>query len=124
MWHYNRCTDAIKNLRKSERHVKELQFQQDEVRPSKPLLDDTMIDNDPLQDRKNHESMQGLIESLQQKIKTYKKQIEEAEEIAALNLAKFRQVKPTESFSIFFLHKRLQTFSPGPSNTGSKHREG
>ena len=52
-----------------------------------------MIDNDPLQDRKNHESMQGLIESLQQKIKTYKKQIEEAEEIAALNLAKFRKVQ-------------------------------
>ena len=104
MWHYNRCADAIKNLRKSERHVKELQFQQDEVQPSKPLLDDTMIDNDPLQDRKNHESMQGLIESLQQKIKTYKKQIEEAEEIAALNLAKFRQVGPTESFSIFFLN--------------------
>ena len=52
-----------------------------------------MIDKDPLQDRKNHESMQGLIESLQQKIKTYKKQIEEAEEIAALNLAKFRKVQ-------------------------------
>ena len=34
MWHYNRCTDAIKNLRKSERHVKELQFQQDEVQLS------------------------------------------------------------------------------------------
>ena len=60
-----------------------------------------MIDKNPLQDRKNHESMQGLIESLQQKIKTYKKQIEEAEEIAALNLAKFRQVGPTEPFSIF-----------------------
>ena len=52
-----------------------------------------MIDKDRLQDRKNHESMQGLIESLQQKIKTYKKQIEEAEEIAALNLAKFRKVQ-------------------------------
>ena len=51
-----------------------------------------MIDKNPLQDRKNHESMQGLIESLQQKIKTYKKQIEEAEEIAALNLAKYRKV--------------------------------
>ena len=64
-----------------------------------------MIDKNPLQDRKNHESMQGLIESLQQKIKTYKKQIEEAEEIAALNLAKFRQVGPTESLSIFFYAK-------------------
>jgi len=30
---------------------------------------------------------------LQQKIKTYKQQIEEAEEIAALNLAKFRKAQ-------------------------------
>ena len=37
--------------------------------------------------------MQGLVDQLQSKIKTYKKQIEEAEEIAALNLAKFRQVQ-------------------------------
>ena len=68
-----------------------------------------MIDNDPLQDRKNHESMQGLIESLQQKIKTYKKQIEEAEEIAALNLAKFRQVKaPINPLQLKFLYNLLQ----------------
>merc|ERR1719381_388137 len=69
-----RCTDAQKNLRRSERHIKELTYQQDE-------------------DRKNHERMQGLIDQLQGKIKSYKKQIEEAEEIAALNLAKFRQVQ-------------------------------
>merc|ERR1711990_1223072 len=69
-----RSTDAQKNLRKSERHIKELTYQQDE-------------------DRKNHERMQGLIDQLQGKIKSYKKQIEEAEEIAALNLAKFRQVQ-------------------------------
>merc|ERR1740119_88642 len=31
--------------------------------------------------RKNHERMQGLIDQLQGKIKSYKKQIEEAEEI-------------------------------------------
>merc|ERR1712180_587977 len=68
-----RCTDAQKNLRKSERHIKELSYQQDE-------------------DRKNHERMQGLIDQLQGKIRSYKKQIEEAEEIAALNLAKYRQV--------------------------------
>ena len=36
--------------------------------------------------------MQSLVDGLQGKIKTYKKQIEEAEEIAALNLAKFRKV--------------------------------
>merc|ERR1711881_775955 len=69
-----RMTDAQKNLRRSERHIKELTYQQDE-------------------DRKNHERMQGLIDQLQGKIKSYKKQIEEAEEIAALNLAKFRQVQ-------------------------------
>ncbi|XP_023329505.1 myosin heavy chain, muscle, partial [Eurytemora carolleeae] len=69
-----RYGDAQKNLRRSERRVKELVFQQDE-------------------DRKNHERMQALVDQLQSKIKSYKKQIEEAEEIAALNLAKFRQVQ-------------------------------
>merc|ERR1719237_361917 len=36
--------------------------------------------------------MQALIDQLQGKVKSYKKQIEEAEEIAALNLAKYRKV--------------------------------
>merc|ERR550539_1798066 len=66
-----RFGDAAKNLRKSERHIKELSFAADE-------------------DRKNHERMQTLIDGLQGKIKAYKNQIEEAEEIAALNLAKYR----------------------------------
>merc|ERR1712242_471954 len=69
-----RLSDATKNLRKSERRIKELAYSSDE-------------------DRKNHERMQGLIDQLQGKIKSYKKQIEEAEEIAALNLAKFRQAQ-------------------------------
>ena len=69
-----RCNDAQKNLRKSERHIQELVFAADE-------------------DRKNHERMQALTDQLQVKIKSYKKQIEEAEEIAALNLAKFRQAQ-------------------------------
>merc|ERR1712062_381317 len=69
-----RLGDAQKNLRKSERRIKEMTYASDEG-------------------RKNHERMQGLIDQLQAKIKTYKKQIEEAEEIAALNLAKFRQVQ-------------------------------
>ena len=69
-----RFADAHKNLRKSERHIKELTFAGDE-------------------DRKNHERMQTLVDQLQSKIKCYKKQIEEAEEIAALNLAKFRKVQ-------------------------------
>ena len=37
--------------------------------------------------------MSDLASKLQQKIKTYKQQIEEAEEIAALNLAKFRKAQ-------------------------------
>ena len=69
-----RFGDAQKNMRKSERRVKELVFAQEE-------------------DRKNQERMQALVDQLQGKIKTYKKQIEEAEEIAALNLAKYRQVQ-------------------------------
>merc|ERR1712130_680737 len=69
-----RNADGLKNLRKSERKIKELTYSQDE-------------------DKKNHERMQGLIDQLQGKIKSYKKQIEEAEEIAALNLAKYRQVQ-------------------------------
>ncbi len=36
--------------------------------------------------------LQGLIDQLQGKVKAYKKQIEEAEEIAAMNLAKYRKV--------------------------------
>merc|ERR1711878_145653 len=69
-----RLGDAQKNLRKSERKIKELTYQGDE-------------------DRKNHERMQALIDQLQGKIRSYKKQIEDAEEIAALNLAKYRQVQ-------------------------------
>ena len=65
-----RFADSQKNLRRSERHIKELTYAADE-------------------DRKNHERMQALIDQLQGKIKSYKKQIEEAEEIAALNLAKY-----------------------------------
>merc|ERR1712150_355460 len=66
-----RQADTQKNLRKSERRIQELTFAADEA-------------------RKNHERMQTLIDGLQGKIKAYKKQIEEAEEIAALNLAKYR----------------------------------
>ena len=43
-----------------------------------------------------------MIDQLQGKVKSYKKQIEEAEEIAALNLAKFRQVQShSQSFGNF-----------------------
>merc|ERR1711983_294607 len=66
-----RMGDSIKNLNKSERRIKEMSYAADE-------------------DKKNATRMQGLVDGLQDKIKSYKKQIEEAEEIAALNLGKFR----------------------------------
>merc|ERR1711964_653281 len=69
----NKMETRIREL-ESEMGIKELSFAADE-------------------DRKNHERMQALIDQLQSKIKSYKKQIEEAEEIAALNLAKFRKVQ-------------------------------
>ncbi len=43
--------------------------------------------------------VQGLIDQLQHKVRSYKKQIEEAEEIAALNLAKFRQTQVVYSYN-------------------------
>merc|ERR1712211_4098 len=65
---------SAKGHGKAERKIKELAFQNDE-------------------DRKNQDRMSDLATKLQAKIKTYKKQIEEAEEIAALNLAKFRKAQ-------------------------------
>ena len=70
----SKTSDTYKAFQKAERRIKELQFQQDE-------------------DHKNQDRMSELCSKLQQKIKTYKKQIEEAEEIAALNLAKFRKAQ-------------------------------
>merc|ERR1711963_88793 len=69
-----RTGEFMKGFQRSERKVKELQFAQDE-------------------DKKNQDRMSELAGKLQQKIKTYKQQIEEAEEIAALNLAKFRKAQ-------------------------------
>merc|ERR1711950_106373 len=66
--------ENMKAHQRSERKIKELQFQNDE-------------------DRKNQDRMSDLASKLQQKIGTYKKQIEEAGEIAALNLAKFRKAQ-------------------------------
>merc|ERR1712108_94266 len=70
----SRTSESSKAYQKSGRRIKELQFQQEE-------------------DKKNQDQMSDLAQKLQQKIKTYKKQIEEAEEIAALNLAKFRKAQ-------------------------------
>merc|ERR1711915_814613 len=63
-----------KQLQKAERRSKELQFSIDE-------------------DKKNQDRMSDLASKLQNKVRTYKRQIEDAEEIAALNLAKFRKAQ-------------------------------
>ena len=87
----HRHQETLKELRKNDRRLKELAFQAEE-------------------DRKNQLRLQDLSEKLQNKIKVYKRQVEEAgsfffffpddvfslrilEEIAALNLAKYRQVQ-------------------------------
>ncbi|XP_046351162.1 myosin heavy chain, striated muscle-like isoform X8 [Haliotis rufescens] len=69
-----RHAETQKNMRKADRRLKEIAFQSDE-------------------DRKNQERLQDTIDKLNGKIKTYKRQVEEAEEIAAVNLAKFRKVQ-------------------------------
>merc|ERR1739845_155026 len=70
----SRTGEVAKALQRAERKSKELAFAQGE-------------------DRKNQDRMSELAAKLQGKIKTYKQQIEEAEEIAALNLAKFRKAQ-------------------------------
>merc|ERR1712029_30221 len=66
--------ETMKAFHRAERHVKELSFQGEQY-------------------KKNQDSMSDLAGKLQAKIKTYKNQIAEAEEIAALNLAKFRKAQ-------------------------------
>merc|ERR1712000_55223 len=68
-----RTGESAKAYQRAERKVKELTFTAGE-------------------DKKNQDRMTDLASKLQSKIKTYKQQIE-AEEIAALNLAKFRKAQ-------------------------------
>merc|ERR1712135_4742 len=64
--------ETLKNFRKMERHLKEVQFQSDE-------------------DGKNQQRLQELVAKLQAKLKAYKKANEEAESMANANLSKFRK---------------------------------
>ncbi|XP_035676027.1 myosin-7-like [Branchiostoma floridae] len=66
--------EDLKQLRKNERRLKEMTFQADE-------------------DRKNQERIQELVEKLQLKIKAFKRQVEEAEEQASSNMAKYRKAQ-------------------------------
>uniref|UniRef100_A0A7E4UTG5 Myosin motor domain-containing protein n=1 Tax=Panagrellus redivivus TaxID=6233 RepID=A0A7E4UTG5_PANRE len=69
-----RHNDTQKNLRNKDRRSRELQFQVDE-------------------DKKSNERLYDLVEKLQGKIKTYKRQVEEAEALATVNLSKYRQLQ-------------------------------
>ena len=69
-----RSSETHKGALRADRKIKELQFTQEE-------------------EQKNFERLSDLVEKLQNKTRTYKKQIEDAEEIAALNLAKFRKAQ-------------------------------
>ncbi|TKR70123.1 hypothetical protein L596_022184 [Steinernema carpocapsae] len=69
-----RHQETDKNYRKAERRTKELEFQCEE-------------------DKKNTERLTDLIDKLQGKLKVFKRQVEEAEEVAGTNLAKYRQLQ-------------------------------
>jgi len=69
-----RYQETNKNVAKSDRRARELQFQVDE-------------------DKKNFERLQDLVDKLQGKLKAQKKQIEEAEELANMNLQKYKQIQ-------------------------------
>uniref|UniRef100_A0A8C4WRW0 Uncharacterized protein n=1 Tax=Gopherus evgoodei TaxID=1825980 RepID=A0A8C4WRW0_9SAUR len=66
--------DAIKGMRKYERRVKELTYQTEE-------------------DRKNVFRLQDLVDKLQLKVKAYKRQAEESEELSNVNLTKFHKIQ-------------------------------
>merc|ERR1712032_406607 len=69
-----RTSESIKNTRKVERKVKEITYQAEE-------------------DKKNLSRVQDLVDKLQVKVKTYKRQAEEAEEVANSNLSKYRKIQ-------------------------------
>ena len=95
-----RMSEAQKNVRRSERKIKELSYSQEE-------------------DKKSHERLQALVDQLQAKVKGYKKQIEEAEEIAALNLAKYRQVQNNLSVSVERADLNEQALAKGRARSAS-----
>merc|ERR1712187_29943 len=69
-----RTADSLKNQKKLERKLKEVVYSGEE-------------------DKKNLVRLQDLVDKLQIKVKTYKRQAEEAEEQGNQNMAKFRKVQ-------------------------------
>merc|ERR1712147_276909 len=69
-----RTSESVKNTRKLERKCKEITYAGEE-------------------DKKNLTRIQDLVDKLQVKVKTYKRQAEEAEEVANQNLSKYRKLQ-------------------------------
>merc|ERR1712178_30397 len=69
-----RTSEYVKNSRKLDRKCKEISYAGEE-------------------DKKNLTRMQDLVDKLQVKVKTYKRQAEEAEEVANSNLSKYRKLQ-------------------------------
>merc|ERR1712003_188937 len=82
--------DGKSAIGKLESKIRELEIELGSVQAN---TSDNMKAFQRAEDRKNQDRMSELATKLQAKIKTYKKQIEDAEEIAALNLAKFRKAQ-------------------------------
>ena len=66
--------ESVKELRRSERQGKEMAWQASE-------------------EKKKRDSLQEQLERLQAKMKNYREQIEETEELAAYNLNKFKRIQ-------------------------------
>ncbi|XP_022644833.1 myosin heavy chain, muscle-like isoform X2 [Varroa destructor] len=66
--------EHARSSKKAERRIKELQFQAEE-------------------EKKNFDRMHELVDQLQNKVSTYRKQLEDSEEIASMNLAKFKKAQ-------------------------------
>jgi myosin heavy chain 6/7 len=69
-----RFQESDKNVRKQEKRFSELVIQLDES-------------------RRGHDQYKDVMDQLDSKVKTFKRQVEEAEELAAINLAKFRKAQ-------------------------------
>jgi hypothetical protein len=99
------CQETLKELRKNDRRFKEVCYQAEE-------------------DRKSNARLQDLIEKLESKNKLYKRQLEDTEAIAHVNMSKLRKVQQelenveeraclAESKIIKFRNKNRSTVSFG-----------
>uniref|UniRef100_A0A914L0P7 Myosin heavy chain n=1 Tax=Meloidogyne incognita TaxID=6306 RepID=A0A914L0P7_MELIC len=94
-----RQSDTAKNASKAERRVRELQFETDE-------------------EHKNYEKLCDLADKLQAKIRNQKKQLEETEEQAGLNLQKYKQIQ----LSVDNAEERAQTAENSLARMRSRSR--